>query len=382
VLRPDGALEIFTAETRAAILAGYAGKLALVEKTADPGTPDVVPRLHLRPGDALSLGSRRLTVARTLAKSVDGCATVVVARSDAASAANGAGDVLVKLFPPESRAEAQWEHAMLVTAHDRLAAADDLRGCLMAPIALCGGAAHPALVVQFYATATLQDVVNVFRTQGKKVDEPLVLYYAAELARVIAGLHAAGIVHGDIKPDNVLLRGTGESGGAAEDDGGEWPAWSAARPGVWARRGLRLIDFGQAIDTRAPLVRGKALFGDTFTDGFRIPEMLEARPWGPERIDAFGLCAVLHVLLHGEYMRVVTDPRTGRYRAKEPFKRYWQTALWESVFDALLNPDGAPVAEVQQSIEGLLKANDSIARRVRTQLAKVDLALEDFRGAA
>jgi hypothetical protein len=36
-------------------------------------------------------------------------------------------------------------------------------------------------------------------------------------------------------------------------------------------------------------------------------------------------------------MDILQDPKTGRWRAKEPFKRYWQTGLWEDMFNAFLN---------------------------------------------
>jgi len=38
------------------------------------------------------------------------------------------------------------------------------------------------------------------------MDEPLVMFYAVELLRAVEALHATGVLHADIKPDNILLR--------------------------------------------------------------------------------------------------------------------------------------------------------------------------------
>lgn len=61
---------------------------------------------------------------------------------------------------------------------------------------------------------SLQDVVNVYRRQAAGggagvspcVDEALALYYAIEMCRTVEVLHAAGFVHGDLKPDNWMVR--------------------------------------------------------------------------------------------------------------------------------------------------------------------------------
>ncbi len=69
----------------------------------------------------------------------------------------------------------------------------------------------------------------------------------------------------------------------------------------------------------------------------RCIEMMEKKPW-TYQIDLFGLCSVVHCMLHGKYMEVVKDHRTGLWRPKEAFKRYWQSEdLWKPLFNDLLN---------------------------------------------
>ena len=38
------------------------------------------------------------------------------------------------------------------------------------------------------------------------MDESLCMFYTIEMLRMLEALHAAGMVHGDFKPDNLLLR--------------------------------------------------------------------------------------------------------------------------------------------------------------------------------
>lgn len=38
------------------------------------------------------------------------------------------------------------------------------------------------------------------------MDELLVMFYTVELLKSLETIHAAGIIHGDIKPDNLFLR--------------------------------------------------------------------------------------------------------------------------------------------------------------------------------
>ena len=72
------------------------------------------------------------------------------------------------------------------------------------------------------------------------MEEVVVMHYAMELLHITAALHAARVIHTDIKPDNLLL---------ADAATAALPAWQAGRPGQWSKTGLCLIDYGRAVDT-------------------------------------------------------------------------------------------------------------------------------------
>lgn len=55
---------------------------------------------------------------------------------------------------------------------------------------------------------TLLDIVNIVKTcqVAKTSIEPMAVYFTIELLKMIEGLHDAGILHADLKADNLLLQ--------------------------------------------------------------------------------------------------------------------------------------------------------------------------------
>ncbi|KAK5160227.1 hypothetical protein LTR04_004739 [Oleoguttula sp. CCFEE 6159] len=197
------------------------------------------------------------------------------------------------------------------------------------------------LIEEFRDQGTLLDLVNIARADingGGAMDEQVVMFFAVELLRTVEALHAKGLIHGDLKADNVLVR---------FDVPPSDTTWSAqyVRDGTngWAAKGLALIDFGRGIDMKAfaPAVQFVA---DWQTCEADCAEMREMRPW-TFQVDYHGLAGILHSLLFGKYIDTVAERGAAlgagaskTYRLKEAFKRYWQTELWSACFDLLLNP--------------------------------------------
>ena len=50
---------------------------------------------------------------------------------------------------------------------------------------------------------------------GACLDELLVMFFTIEFLRLLEGLHSAGLIHGDLKIDNCLVRLEDVPGGTA-----------------------------------------------------------------------------------------------------------------------------------------------------------------------
>jgi len=53
---------------------------------------------------------------------------------------------------------------------------------------------------------TMQDVINSYVVLGKAMEEVLCIYYTIEMLHMVETLHGVGLIHGDFKPDNLLIR--------------------------------------------------------------------------------------------------------------------------------------------------------------------------------
>jgi len=196
------------------------------------------------------------------------------------------------------------------------------------------------LIEEFRNQGTLLDAINLCRADanGGSMDEQLAMFFVTELLRTVEAIHSKGIIHGDLKPDNILIR--------FDDVASDMP-WDSQyqRDGShgWSEKGILLIDFGRGIDMRVfkPDVQFIADWKTTDAD---CAEMREMRPW-TFQVDYHGLAGTIHSLLFGKYMETVAERgatlgagATKTYKIKEGLKRYWQTEIWAECFDVLLNP--------------------------------------------
>nr|OQO31780.1 hypothetical protein B0A51_00682 [Rachicladosporium sp. CCFEE 5018] len=199
------------------------------------------------------------------------------------------------------------------------------------------------LIIDYRSQGTLLDLVNLARadpslsTSGS-MDEVLVMFLTVELFRTVEALHGKGIIHGDLKGDNVLVR---------FDDPGQETDWSPtyfpSGAHGWTSKGISLIDFGRGVDMRH-FRDGVGFIADWKTSEADCAEMREMRPW-TYQIDYHGLAGIVHSMLFGKYMETFSEKGTGlcqagtkTYRIKENLKRYWQVEIWGEVFAMLLNP--------------------------------------------
>ena len=285
-----------------------------------------------------------------------------------------------------------WEFYIMSTLHTRLSSSPNPNlsihpstlPSLCSPTALHLFHDECYLLETYLDQGTLLDLINLTKSDPQPtLDEPIAMFFTIELLRSVEALHSAGILHGDLKADNCLVRlppstSTAEAHYRADGSGG------------WAEKGLTLIDFGRGIDMRAfqPKVQ---FLADWKTGKQDCVEMRECRPW-TWQVDYWGVAGVVHSLLFGKYIedavvttvgdnkpaplrkksntndvenededsdsdaadididtpaaaldRTIPIPTNSRarYRLREPLKRYWQTELWAPLFDLLLNPGRA-----------------------------------------
>ncbi|MCJ1425842.1 hypothetical protein MMC29_003742, partial [Sticta canariensis] len=221
------------------------------------------------------------------------------------------------------------------------------------------------LLEQYLEQGTLLNLVNLAKTEPQGVlDEAIAMFFTVELLRTVESIHAAGILHGDLKADNCLVRLPPTLSST------EWDSeYQASGAGGWAQKGLCLIDFGRGIDLHQ-FIPDVQFVADWKTGKSDCAEMREMRPW-TWQVDYWGIAGVAHNLLFGKYIEDVAvdihstvavasvsasastkedagttsgnvemgfGARAKKWKLKEPLKRYWQTELWAGLFDALLNP--------------------------------------------
>jgi hypothetical protein len=182
------------------------------------------------------------------------------------------------------------------------------------------------LSMPFYPSGSLLSLIN----RGP-LDELVAVFYAVEVLTTMEGVWEVGIVHGDVKPDNFLLRfGSSDWANQYDLDGS----------GGWSDRGVILCDFGRAMDLQrfSPNVFFKieASEKEAWDASVHCWEMRHGDRFEPFWQDWYGVACVFHTLLFGKYM-VVQNSRP-ELKVKEPFKRYWNVELWTRTFHALLNP--------------------------------------------
>eukprot|EP00698_Gefionella_okellyi_P012006 TRINITY_DN320_c0_g1_i1.p1 TRINITY_DN320_c0_g1~~TRINITY_DN320_c0_g1_i1.p1 ORF type:complete len:994 (-),score=220.48 TRINITY_DN320_c0_g1_i1:101-2641(-) len=271
-----------------------------------------------RKGDMVTIESGRFFVKKSLGSG--GYAQVFLVECE---------DARGVLYAMKSEQPASaWEYMMLQQVEHRVPAAQSCYVVRAHELHMYKN--RSVMLLEYSPYGTLQNAINVHMQSHKPMDELLAMFYTVELLKVLESLHKVGIIHGDVKPDNLLIRNDD-----CDDELGEWQADGSDG---WYSKGLKIADFGRSIDTR--LYTPKTCFFGESSEALKCIEMRTGRPW-TYQIDTFGLCDTVYALLHGKYLDVVQQhgsmPSQNHWKPQLPFKRYWQAHLWENLFDTLLN---------------------------------------------
>jgi serine/threonine protein kinase len=162
-------------------------------------------------------------------------------------AAGNARDAYIARFRNEARAAARLQHPNVVTLHDT--GIDATLG--------------PYLVYEYVSGQTLRARIN-----DGKLDARAVVALARGVGAALDAMHAAGIIHRDVKPDNILIAPDGA---------------------------VKVTDFGIARVSDVQLTRDGQFLG---TPAYASPEAI-TRGVYTARGDQFSLAAVLYESLCG-----------------------------------------------------------------------------------
>ncbi|KAI3641827.1 hypothetical protein MIR68_000096 [Amoeboaphelidium protococcarum] len=233
------------------------------------------------------------------------------------------------------------------------------------------------LIMDYAGKGTLLDAVNRCSKAtigGGGMDELLVMFFTIELLRMVDRMHQSGIIHGDIKPDNFLLRMAPpvkvnpllES--MVNDP---WiSCYEESGCNGWLWRGLLCVDFGQSVDlsmfkkdeveavkfqtswrSKSNSGHGKAGENTIFDDRLRFP-------WRHD-IDYVGLAGCVFVMLFGKYWEVPQRLHASHWDSQcyfddlmhRTWKRYWHKDIWVHLFKVLLSLDDSSEGDAARDLD-------------------------------
>ncbi|KAK9922585.1 hypothetical protein M0R45_031045 [Rubus argutus] len=146
-------------------------------------------------------------------------------------------------------------------------------------------------------------------------------------------------------------------------------------------KGLCLVDWGRGIDLHL-FPDNMEFKGDCRTSGFRCVEMQENKPW-TFQVDTYGLCVIVHMMLHNSYMEIDKKPSPDGgyvYLPMSSLKRYWKVELWKNLFVKLLNSNPGYnekklLQDLRESFQEYMCTDPHLIKTISDLLAKQRLSM-------
>lgn len=242
------------------------------------------------------------------------------------------------------------------------------------------------------------------------LNEALAIFFLVEIMRVVDDVQSVGVIHNNIKPENVLLR-------LAEIPSLNWDSsFRIDRSGGWSKKGIVLCDWKRSIDLSL-FVKGKRfIFGNDYNNNNLINDhtlCIEMRKKLPIRYeqDWYGIANIAHVLLFGKSISVKESETKkpievnicGKVETipylelKEDLKSNWNIQMWQEFFNILMNvgylyqtdpstdndsyehdfPPIHRIRAIRRSMEQWLVQSTS-GRNLRGLVKRIEAAAEDF----
>ncbi|HEX4838779.1 MAG TPA: protein kinase [Solirubrobacteraceae bacterium] len=254
-------------------------------------------------------------------------------------------------FRREARAVAQLNHPHIVTVID--AGEWDAQD---GPAGIQAGT--PYIVLEHVDGETLKDLIR----REAPLEAPTVLAYGIEIARALGAAHAQGIVHRDVKPQNVLLSG---EGGAKITDFGI--ARTLSEVGLTMDgRVLGTTDYVSPEQALGQHVTGRS---DVYSLGVVLYEMLTGGV--PFKGSSPVVVAMMHVReevpdvqLSRPQVSAATAALVERATAKEPDRRYPDTASMVADMEEALAIETARSGQITGEVTAVLRTLPAPARRL------------------
>jgi checkpoint serine/threonine-protein kinase len=242
------------------------------------------------------------------------------------------------------------------------------------------------LVMEYCSQGTLLAAVNkvkLFNSQTTSMitsglAEPLAMFLAIRLLKCVTSIHLSGYVHGDIKPDNVMLNFQKSESQIAGKHAST--VYAGHDDEYWALKKIKIIDFGRTIDLNLFPSGQKFIASWNTNVNDDPPQALRHGEWEPWILDYWGIAKVIYCLLFGQHMQVVSSG--GQWAIKQPLKRWWHTPIWKKTFNILLNPtQNLPMTSLLQDIRKemqtyLIKEDERSKKRLSNMITELENVLE------